>query len=125
MLLYRAGTAHVEVMAAHDIPLAIAGDVDFELPDRLELEPGDMMVLITDGFFEWRNPQSEQFGIERLTRAIERLAHQPSERIITELAREVREFGNGTPQDDDLTAVVIKRIRPAGQVRATPDRKNA
>lgn len=70
---------------------------------------GDIVVLITDGFVEWENERGEQFGTDRLADVIQRFAGQEPEEIIAELYTSVLGFVDGTPQQDDLTAVLIKR----------------
>jgi serine phosphatase RsbU (regulator of sigma subunit) len=62
------------------------------------------MVLATDGFFEWENDQGEQFESIRLSR------ESPPAEIITRLYETVNAFSRGTKQQDDLTAVIIKRL---------------
>ena len=71
---------------------------------------GGMLILITDGFFEWQNPRGEQFGIERISELIVTDAHRSAEEVIQRLHACVVNFAEGTPQDDNLTAVVVKRI---------------
>jgi serine phosphatase RsbU (regulator of sigma subunit) len=75
------------------------------------MAPGDLLVLITDGFFEWSNAAGEQFGVTRLGEAIRRASGLPAEQIIEQLHAAVADFVQGTVQDDDLTAVVIKRTK--------------
>jgi serine phosphatase RsbU (regulator of sigma subunit) len=79
-------------------------------PVILNMEVGDMVVLATDGFFEWENAEGEQFGEERMTKSIRESRHLPPEQIIEKLYSAVKAFANGTKQMDDLTAVVIKRV---------------
>ena len=81
-----------------------------------------MIVLATDGFFEWEDAEEEQFGVVRLTQTIREAKHLPPEEIIAELYSAVKKFANGTKQMDDLTAVVIKRVangHPERVVEAT------
>jgi serine phosphatase RsbU (regulator of sigma subunit) len=73
------------------------------------MEPGDMLLLATDGFFEWENPEGEQYGIERLRRFLEQHRGSTPETIIRALHDDVRAFARGTAQMDDVTAVIIKR----------------
>jgi serine phosphatase RsbU (regulator of sigma subunit) len=73
-----------------------------------------MVVLATDGFFEWENAEEEQFGVERLTEAVRAARHLSPEEIIAELYNAVKVFVKGTKQIDDLTAVVIKRVVNGG-----------
>jgi serine phosphatase RsbU (regulator of sigma subunit) len=65
--------------------------------------------LATDGFFEWANGQKEQFGAERLEGAIRASRHLSPKEIISTVYRAVVDFSGGTKQQDDLTAVIIKR----------------
>jgi len=73
------------------------------------MKPGDIVLLITDGFFEWENSAGEQFGTERLAAAVRQFSDREPEVIIAELYDSVLNFAQGTPQQDDLTAVLIKR----------------
>jgi sigma-B regulation protein RsbU (phosphoserine phosphatase) len=73
------------------------------------LDPGDILVLLTDGVFEWRNQAGTQFGIERLSQSIGAAAHQSAKQIVDAIDRGVRDFAAGAPQTDDFTVVVIKR----------------
>jgi serine phosphatase RsbU (regulator of sigma subunit) len=75
----------------------------------LELNPGDLLVLATDGFFEWTNRDSEPFGIERFEETIRRSKEKRPRELISALYGAVLAFSGGMKQQDDLTAVVIKR----------------
>jgi serine phosphatase RsbU (regulator of sigma subunit) len=90
-------------------PLGISPRLMSEPPIKLELRRGDLLVLATDGFFEWANAQREQFGAERLKEAIRASRHLPPKEIISKMYGAVVEFSGGTKQQDDLTAVIIKR----------------
>ena len=75
------------------------------------MKPGDSVLLVTDGFFEWENSAGEQFGAERIGAIIKQFSEREPEVIIAELYDSVLDFAKGTPQQDDLTAVMIKRSR--------------
>jgi serine phosphatase RsbU (regulator of sigma subunit) len=110
VLFYRASERNVLAFDADVLPLGLFSPMITSTARILVFEPGDILLLITDGFFEWDNPESEQFGIERLQQFI--AAHhdlEPSELIRT-LHEEVLVFARGTVQADDLTAVLIKRL---------------
>jgi len=79
-----------------------------EEPVVLNFTPGDLLVLTTDGFFEWEDSNNEQFGVKRLEDAVRASKELPPAEIIATLYRTVLEFAGGTKQSDDLTAVVIK-----------------
>jgi phosphoserine phosphatase len=85
-----------------------------ELTDRpeaasLQLEPGDILALISDGIYEYGNEQGEQFGEERVAELF-REHHQSSMKDLTKrLIARVAEFGGEAPQADDITLVLVKR----------------
>jgi serine phosphatase RsbU (regulator of sigma subunit) len=98
-----------EKMNAQGLPLGISASFDSDPSLCLDLEHGDMLVLATDGFFEWANAQGEQFGAERMEEKIRTSKEKPPSEIISDLYRAVLEFSGGTEQKDDLTAIIIKR----------------
>ena len=98
-----------DILAAQGLPLGIFSKLSSDPPLILELKPGDLLALATDGFYEWANAQGEQFGTKRLEEAIRASRELPSGDIISSLHRAVVEFSGGTEQQDDLTAVIIKR----------------
>jgi serine phosphatase RsbU (regulator of sigma subunit) len=96
---------------AQALPRGIVPDFDSEAPVVLNLQQGDLVLLITDGFFEWENVGEEQFGFERLADTVRKFSHLLPEEIIAELHQAVLAFAGGTKQKDDLSAVVIKRTQ--------------
>jgi serine phosphatase RsbU (regulator of sigma subunit) len=96
-------------MDAQALPLGILPDLWEAVPANLSLKSGDIVLLITDGFFEWENRAGEQFGTDRLASVVRQFSHREPEVIIAELYDSVRDFADGSPQQDDLTAVLIKR----------------
>ncbi len=109
LLHYQRATGHCREIAATTYPLGIVPEIDISTCDILEMQPGDIFVLATDGFFEWANPAREQFGPHRVAEAVHTHRDETPERIIRELHSRVIEFGRGTPQEDDITAVIVKR----------------
>jgi serine phosphatase RsbU (regulator of sigma subunit) len=97
-------------MEAQGPPLGISPELLSDPPQILPFESGDLLVLATDGFFEWANAAKEQFGSERLENSVRAKRDQSAAEIISSLYQDVLRFADGTPQKDDLTAIVIKRI---------------
>ena len=97
-------------MHAQALPLGIFPEMDSTNPAKLTMQPGDMVLLITDGFFEWENRAREQFGTKRIIEILRTFCDRQPEVIIGELYDSVVKFSQGTPQNDDLTAVLIKRL---------------
>lgn len=98
-----------EEMGAQGLPLGIVAEMVSEPPKILELNRGDLLVLATDGFFEWANPQGELFGAKRLEEVIRSSKEKQPREIISALYQATIAFSEGTKQQDDLTVVIIKR----------------
>lgn len=101
-----------DAMDAQGLPLGVSSSLMSDPPHMLEMGAGDLLVLATDGFFEWANAQGEQFGKERLEQTIRASRDEHPRQIIDTLYRAVISFAGGTEQKDDLTAIVIKRTGP-------------
>ena len=73
----------------------------------VQLEPGDRVVLFTDGFLEAKSAEGEVFGEHRLADALTKLGGVDSDVLASELVREVESFAAGK-LDDDLTMLVLE-----------------
>jgi len=74
----------------------------------LVLEPGDLIVMYTDGVTEAFNPQDEEFGEERLAEYLQKHRHSPAREIIDGLIDEIRGYCGSAPQSDDITLVILR-----------------
>jgi serine phosphatase RsbU (regulator of sigma subunit) len=91
-------------------PLGLLPRFPYRGPETLEFRPGDMLILITDGFIEWENAAGEDFGQNRLEEAIRANRDRSADSIISELRSAVSAFvGPTARQPDDLTALIVKR----------------
>ncbi|MEO0963684.1 MAG: PP2C family protein-serine/threonine phosphatase [Planctomycetota bacterium] len=109
-LLVRAGSGEVEALDADAPPLGVFPEIHFDGVPVLDLAPGDSLILLTDGFYEWENRRGELWGIDRLVASAgrHRLVEAPA--MIAALLADAEAFVDGAPQLDDLTAVVIRRV---------------
>jgi serine phosphatase RsbU (regulator of sigma subunit) len=112
ILWYKHASNTLENLEAQGIPLGMIAGITYEKATVRRLEPNDMIVLVTDGFYEWENPSGEEFGLQRLDSVILKSHDCGAEEIIARLRNAVEEFCKGTEQKDDLTAVILKR-KPA------------
>jgi serine phosphatase RsbU (regulator of sigma subunit) len=108
ILFYSRSRDSFSEVNAQAVPLGILPMLNAEPPSRLPFQPGDMLLLSTDGFFEWENEKGEQFGVERLMSVVRASKDRPAKDVITALYNRVLEFSGGTSQQDDLTAVLVK-----------------
>jgi sigma-B regulation protein RsbU (phosphoserine phosphatase) len=90
----------------------VVGLIDYYpfVQDSILLEPGDLLVLYTDGISEAMDPQDDEWGEERMIEAIKACQCYPAERIIENLMASADAFVSGAPQHDDMTLVVIKLL---------------
>lgn len=110
-LLYRAATRTVQWFGGQGLPLGVDPNESYDSADPILLQPGDVLMLLTDGFMEWSAQGSkEQFGLERLQAALAAAAHLPAREILSSVDAAVQKFARGAPQLDDTTAVAIKRL---------------
>lgn len=109
ILVYKASEGRLYDFPAQGIPFGITSSFDYGAALEIELSASDFVVLLTDGFFEWAGPGDEQFGLERLKATVQAAKDLPAQELIARLYSEARAFARGIPQQDDLTAVVIKR----------------
>lgn len=77
-------------------------------PWPLRIEPGDTLVIYTDGLVEARKGK-EEYGVQRLRQKVAELGTQPAAEIMAGVLDDVRAFANGHEQQDDVTLVVVKR----------------
>lgn len=110
-LLLRAATGEVEQFVGDGVPLGILPDETYGAAQMLEMRPGDVLLMLTDGFFEWqRERDGQQFGIQRLSELLARVGKEDAETVLRKLDEAVLAFAEGSKQSDDVTAVVIKRV---------------
>jgi serine phosphatase RsbU (regulator of sigma subunit) len=108
-LLVREKDGEIQTFGSQGLPLGLFEDQMMEEPIQLCLEPGDFVVAISDGFFEWANASDEAFGLERLYEVIRGHRHESAEGILSAMERSVRDFVGDLPQQDDVTGLIIKR----------------
>jgi sigma-B regulation protein RsbU (phosphoserine phosphatase) len=112
-LLYRASTKEVTQFGGDGMPLGVSPAEEYGPTTALTLDQGDVLVMLTDGFFEWARPADNQpFGIPRLQQALHDAARHDAATILRSIDDSVRAFCSGAPQGDDMTAIVIKRTAP-------------
>jgi sigma-B regulation protein RsbU (phosphoserine phosphatase) len=90
-------------------PLGIIEEVEYQ-ETRLELAPGDKVVLYTDGIVEAMNEQQEIFGFDRLLEVVQEASAMTADALLKKILNKVNEFAGGAAQHDDLTIIVISAV---------------
>ncbi|MCE9599688.1 MAG: SpoIIE family protein phosphatase [Spirochaetia bacterium] len=95
---------------------------DYRVTDQeVCFNPGDSLLLFTDGAFEEFSPEGEEFGESRLRGIIEASRTLPMDEIVQQMNSRVMEFCNGNPLQDDITILGIKRVNVNDDVQASPE----
>ena len=89
-------------------PLGLFPDDTFPVGEEIELAPGDLVLLVTDGVMDARDPGGARFGVQRTLNLVRAYRQEPAGAIVENLYHGVRAFGQILPQYDDVTATVIK-----------------
>ena len=114
-LVYRHNADTSQRLPATAPPLAVGHDLPDPSVERTHLEQGDILALVTDGFYEW-SPVPEHpladlspFGFDRIFDVIRDGRTSTSVELIQSLYDAASAFA-GVPQTDDLTVVVVKKL---------------
>lgn len=75
---------------------------------KTKLEPGDLVLLYTDGITEAMNRKNEEYGDTRLIDCIKKLRDKKLQEIVNIIVSSVKEFTDGAPQSDDLTILALQ-----------------
>jgi sigma-B regulation protein RsbU (phosphoserine phosphatase) len=75
----------------------------------IDLEPGDLVLLATDGAIEVRNENDEMFGRERLERLIDDHRQLPAHDLVHVIRDEITRFHPGDHPPDDITVLLLER----------------
>jgi len=86
----------------------------------LDLEPGDLLVVYSDGLVEARNAAEEDFGVERLRRLLPELRGLTAEAAGGRLLAEVDRFMGEERLHDDLSLVTVLGCSPATPTDSRP-----
>ncbi len=86
-----------------------------------KMEPGDLLLLYTDGIVEAHDQRGREFGLDRVRRILLDYRKKSARETAEKIMATVREFSAGRPAEDDMTVVVIRRpgrLRDTGATRA-------
>ncbi len=89
--------------------LGIKGKVAYK-DHSVELNPGDLLCLYSDGVTEARNRKNDFFGESRLMNLLSKNSHQPSSEIGKKILATIKSFVGDERASDDLSMILLKRI---------------
>jgi len=78
--------------------------------EKVRLEPGDLLVLYTDGITEASDPEDEEYGTDRLAKISKRRRQDDLELLAEAIQRDLDTFTRGVPYADDRTLLLLRRL---------------
>ena len=109
LLLYRAAEDEFAILESDTIPLGMFPTMKVVPPEPIQMQPGDLYIALSDGFFEAKGPDDEEQGTERICQVIRQSRRESAETIQQRLREATDQFTQGAPPDDDRTIIIIKR----------------
>jgi serine phosphatase RsbU (regulator of sigma subunit) len=106
-LIYRAAQRVVEEISLRGVPLGSLTSYSYR-ECSLSLAPGDVVVLMSDGYPERFNGANEMLGYGSAKSVLLEIAVLPPQEIVEVFVRIADQWAHGRPQDDDMTFVVMK-----------------
>jgi sigma-B regulation protein RsbU (phosphoserine phosphatase) len=109
ILVWRKRAQKSELVTTGGTWVGMTGDIAGVTTDTsIALEPGDVVVLHTDGVTQTENPRGEQFGLDRVVSEVERTSDRPVEEVRDAILTAAGRFGER--QDDDRTVLVLRYL---------------
>jgi PAS domain S-box-containing protein len=111
--VFDAGGAVRAELVSTGVPLGPFAEARFETIPGPRLEPGDVVVLVTDGMTEISAPNGSMCGTDFVLDVVRGRVRESAAAILDGLCQAARAFADGAPQSDDVTVVVCKALEVA------------
>jgi len=106
---YRTGSNKISVLPKGGIALGVLGNVHYQ-ETQLQIEPGDSIILYTDGVTECFSPDGETFGEDRLYQAILKQKGKSICNMLESIETSLVAFRQTEPISDDITIIAAQRL---------------
>ena len=110
ILHFRAADERCDWYRPTTFPVGILELDEVDEARSLDMEPGDVLVLLSDGVYEYENRQGAQVGESRVEQLMKYYHHLPMAELCRQLLQATYEYGEGTDQEDDITLVLVRRL---------------
>ena len=102
------GTLKRRLNVETDVPLGIVGNHVFETSPLMTLEPGEAILIVSDGVLESGISRHQQFGEPPLLSTVEENYDKPVSEIVKSIVAAAADFRQGNPAEDDITVVIVR-----------------
>ena len=96
-------------LASTGLPLGMLSDRPYTEGREIVAAPGDVVLMVSDGFLEAEDSQGLEFGVDRVIEVVGSNVGLSAAGIVQRLTEAVRAFSGGRAQQDDLTVVICRR----------------
>ena len=107
---YQAEMGEYDWHPATTFPLGYIPQTDLQAPHLAELDPGDILGLISDGIYEYENEAGEQFGRRGVMRILDDNPDAGAQELVDKILVAAKKHGGTAPQADDITIVLARRL---------------
>jgi phosphoserine phosphatase RsbU/P len=105
--ILRRANGGIERLESGSVPFGITDEVSFSSSEAI-LQPGDTLILFTDGVVEAFNSAGEEFSDPRWVNLIRTMPVMPAKMSLQFLMKQVDDFVGATRQSDDITCLVLR-----------------
>ena len=109
LLHYKATADEFEILDSNAVPLGLFPSLRVDLPPAIDLARGDIYAVLSDGFFEAKDPQGNEQGTAKICDVVRRHSGESAAEIQRQIRNATDEFTHAAPADDDRTILIIKR----------------
>jgi sigma-B regulation protein RsbU (phosphoserine phosphatase) len=106
---YHAATGEYDWHPASTFPLGYMNQTDLDESLVINMQPGDILGLISDGIYEYENESGTQFGQDGVREIVDQHDSLTMNEMVLSMMRAARRHGGGVPQADDITVVLVRR----------------
>jgi phosphoserine phosphatase RsbU/P len=106
-IVSRHGQSHYRLETT-GVPLGCSTDLEYDPAVQVPLAPGDILLLLTDGFREAHNSNNELFGEDCIINVVAAHQHESASDIFNSMRNAIQEFTGDMQQHDDMTGIVVK-----------------
>lgn len=108
-------SGEVEHLAGTGLPLGLISDTIINTSFPVDLEPGDILFIPTDGFQEAHTKSNELFGLDTILNLVKENRGKTSEEIIVIIHESVCRHVGSDSTPDDMSAIIVRCLDPTGK----------
>lgn len=110
LMHFHAASGECEWFGSSMVALGMFGGLPMQPSRSIQLEPGDILGLLTDGVFEQEDSSEEQFGKNRVAELVLQHQHGPMSELLQSIFSAVEAHRGKEAQSDDVTVLLVRRL---------------